>query len=225
MNNMPLYKRLIDQQGLQSIFTNHCRVNHSVQVWRICQKLVKYKQNIASISEYNSFNLLVFNVSAELVGLILSHDTNTSCYIPITHSPKLLTNTELTLSHSAKSPIHSSNSFNSLNPLAHLHPQIAHVANMGPTWVLSAPDGPHIGPMNLAIRDPLDPPPTHTFSISAPSPATHLPTLHSIRPLTHPLISYLTSQLCSLSHHYTVNYFQISGGPDYVYKLTLELKV
>ena len=28
-----------------------------------------------------------------------------------------------------------------------------HGANMGPTWVLSAPDGPHIGPMNLAIRE------------------------------------------------------------------------
>ena len=28
-----------------------------------------------------------------------------------------------------------------------------HVANMGPTWVLSAPDGPHVGPMDLAIRD------------------------------------------------------------------------
>ena len=28
-----------------------------------------------------------------------------------------------------------------------------HGANMGPTWVLSAPDGPHIGAMNLAIRD------------------------------------------------------------------------
>ena len=27
-----------------------------------------------------------------------------------------------------------------------------HGANMGPTWVLSAPDGPHDGPMNLAIR-------------------------------------------------------------------------
>ena len=25
--------------------------------------------------------------------------------------------------------------------------------NMGPTWVLSAPDGPHVGPMNLAITD------------------------------------------------------------------------
>ena len=25
-------------------------------------------------------------------------------------------------------------------------------ATMGPTWVLSAPDGPHVGPMNLAIR-------------------------------------------------------------------------
>ena len=28
-----------------------------------------------------------------------------------------------------------------------------HGANMGPTWVLSAPDGPHLGPMNLAIRN------------------------------------------------------------------------
>ena len=28
-----------------------------------------------------------------------------------------------------------------------------HGANMGPTWDLSAPDGPHVGPMNLAIRD------------------------------------------------------------------------
>ena len=27
-----------------------------------------------------------------------------------------------------------------------------HGANMGPTWVLSAPDGPHVGPMNLALR-------------------------------------------------------------------------
>ena len=25
--------------------------------------------------------------------------------------------------------------------------------NMGPTWVLSAPDGPYVGPMNLAIWD------------------------------------------------------------------------
>ena len=28
-----------------------------------------------------------------------------------------------------------------------------HGANMGPTWVLLAPDGPHVGPMNLAIWD------------------------------------------------------------------------
>ena len=27
-----------------------------------------------------------------------------------------------------------------------------HGANMGPIWVLSAPDGPHVGPMYLAIR-------------------------------------------------------------------------
>ena len=28
-----------------------------------------------------------------------------------------------------------------------------HEANMEPTWVLSSPDEPHVGPMNLAIRD------------------------------------------------------------------------
>ena len=28
-----------------------------------------------------------------------------------------------------------------------------HVAKMGPIWVLSAPGGPHVGPMKLAIRD------------------------------------------------------------------------
>ena len=27
------------------------------------------------------------------------------------------------------------------------------IANMAPTWVLSAPDRPHVGPMNLAIRE------------------------------------------------------------------------
>ena len=26
-----------------------------------------------------------------------------------------------------------------------------HGANAGPTWVLPAPDGPHVGPMNIAI--------------------------------------------------------------------------
>ena len=26
-----------------------------------------------------------------------------------------------------------------------------HGTNMGPTWVLLAPDGPHVGPMNLAL--------------------------------------------------------------------------
>ena len=30
-----------------------------------------------------------------------------------------------------------------------------HGANMGPTWALSDPDGPHVGPMNLAIRAPI----------------------------------------------------------------------
>ena len=28
-----------------------------------------------------------------------------------------------------------------------------HWANIGPTWVLSAPDGPYVGPMNLVTRE------------------------------------------------------------------------
>ena len=28
-----------------------------------------------------------------------------------------------------------------------------HAANMGPTWVLAAPGGPHVDPMNLVIRE------------------------------------------------------------------------
>ena len=31
-----------------------------------------------------------------------------------------------------------------------------HGANMGSTWALSAPDGPHVSPMNLVIRDKRD---------------------------------------------------------------------
>ena len=37
---------------------------------------------------------------------------------------------------------------NSVNPDSKVHG-----ANMGPTWVLSAPDGLHVGPANLAIRE------------------------------------------------------------------------
>ena len=36
--------------------------------------------------------------------------------------------------------------------LEHVDPDSkVHGANMGPTWVLLAPDGPHVGPMNLVI--------------------------------------------------------------------------
>ena len=37
------------------------------------------------------------------------------------------------------------------NEIHHFPDSKVHGANMGPTWVLSAPDGTHDGPMNLAI--------------------------------------------------------------------------
>ena len=39
-----------------------------------------------------------------------------------------------------------------VNPAQCIPDSKVHGANMGPTWVPSAPDGPHIGPMNLSIR-------------------------------------------------------------------------
>ena len=54
-----------------------------------------------------------------------------------------------------------------------------HGANMGPTWVLSAPGGPHVGPMNLVIRsvNQVATMPTHAvaacvFSLSVATLAT-----------------------------------------------------
>ena len=44
-----------------------------------------------------------------------------------------------------------------------------HGANMGSTWVLSAPDGPHVGPMNLAIRVSLTCVLKKLYSISQPN--------------------------------------------------------
>ena len=39
-----------------------------------------------------------------------------------------------------------------LHSLEHVPDSKVHGTNIGPTWVLSALDGPHVGPMNLAIR-------------------------------------------------------------------------
>ena len=41
------------------------------------------------------------------------------------------------------------------NEIGNIPDSKVHGANMGPTWILSVPGGPHVGPMNLAIRDEL----------------------------------------------------------------------
>ena len=37
-----------------------------------------------------------------------------------------------------------------------IHDSKVHGTNMGSTWVMSAPDGPHVGPMSLVIRDGIE---------------------------------------------------------------------
>ena len=49
--------------------------------------------------------------------------------------------------------IHASKRAHNVAALSQLPDSKVHGANMGPIWVLSAPDGPHGGPMNLAIRE------------------------------------------------------------------------
>ena len=64
------------------------------------------------------------------------------------HGDPISSNGHLVTTHSWKPQLDNSSSRNvGLVPDSNVHG-----INMGPTWVLSAPDGPHAGPMNLAIR-------------------------------------------------------------------------
>ena len=56
------------------------------------------------------------------------------------------------LTHRSYCSIALSHLYKFLSFLAVFTDSKVHGANMGPTWVLSAPDGPHVGPLNLAIR-------------------------------------------------------------------------
>ena len=109
-------------------------------------------------------------------------------------------------------------------------------ANMGPTWVLSAPDVPHVGPMNLAIRVPFShmPPCSILFSLvtSCCTEITRLATAHlllltprwnvCVRPDWSPfflLMSQLFSCDIPLFHDLTLNnangsYFRFDDDDD-----------
>ena len=94
-----------------------------------------------------------------------------------------------------------------------------HGANMGPTWVLSAPDEPHVGPTNLAIRGdqckmtdicPMQENSKHVpFTNLYPSSAMFLgsmSTKHSglihVQPCQHYIVQGLKWDICPSSHMY-----------------------
>ena len=64
-----------------------------------------------------------------------------------------------------------------------------HGANMGPTWVLSVPDGPHVGPMNLAIR--VDSPPVPQKGIITAVTATLVKHMSNILPNLNTIVMQL----------------------------------
>ena len=55
-----------------------------------------------------------------------------------------------------------------------------HGANMGPTLVLSVPDGPHVGPMNLAIRASLFVATNQFWPVNPPMPSETSPSISGI---------------------------------------------
>ena len=65
-----------------------------------------------------------------------------------------------------------------------------HGVNMGPTWVLSAPDGPHVGPTNLAIRGVIDM--SRLEEVSLTSTDSRRPRDDAyMHQLTKPLLAYI----------------------------------
>ena len=65
---------------------------------------------------------------------------------------------------------------------------------MGPTWVLSAPDGPHAGPMNLAIRVLIQ-----WLDKEATSPERL-----GMTPIVFELIFFKYLNICPLMHKYWI---------------------
>ena len=72
-----------------------------------------------------------------------------------------------------------------------------HGANIGPIWVLSAPDGPHVGPMNLAIRNAYADAPGVLCNLGYPS-ETHLK-LKSRSPITSVSITQSPSNFAQIT--------------------------
>ena len=98
-----------------------------------------------------------------------------------------------------------------------------HGANMGLTCVLSAPDGPHVGPMNLAIRDV----PGCSWYHRRRGPCTYS-TAHIDRSWLHhgnklfPGIIIVSDQSIRTTPNYVLNLSILQGGK--VLKISILLK-
>ena len=70
-----------------------------------------------------------------------------------------------------------------------------HGTNMGPTWVLLAPDGPHVGPINITIRD------VNKITGSSSYTRQHKTIIIHDKPYILPLLSWLMNP-CAIVHTY-----------------------
>ena len=79
-----------------------------------------------------------------------------------------------------------------------------HGANMGLTWVLSAPDGPHVSPMNLAIRVGFLMSMTWVRSTRVSEYKTKMMLMAQCKKDVTPLLTHLSYVLLALTHRFSV---------------------
>ena len=103
--------------------------------WQFCNRYLSHQ--LKTLATKLIFKILFKFPRGQWVKDCFIHGTGTIIWL----SESQWSNAEETTSTSAKPQR------NNISPNSKVHG-----ANMGPTWVLSAPDGPHVGPMNLAIR-------------------------------------------------------------------------
>ena len=89
-------------------------------------------------------------LSNRIIGSQLTLPRPQTSDAPFTSCPLLIVWSQIVL-HFAQ--YHCTLFFYSLDAFFAIPDSKLHGAYMGPIWVLSARDGPHVGPMNLAIRD------------------------------------------------------------------------
>ena len=110
-----------------------------------------------SLDFYRRWRVIVIdNCVFVIISLLIVQSFNCPCQLAPQYICTPYTNMEIWITEWVKNHIHYQvcKTINKFPDFKDFIPDSnVHGANMGPTWVLSSPGGPHVGPMNLVIWD------------------------------------------------------------------------